>query len=285
MAVSGFVAIVGQPTFSSKVIYMHADPSSLMMSATYYTIASVMVVSLISVVVAIPFLTNRRISGSTLLILLSMSVGVLLGTVLLDFLPEMIDLGYTPTTAAIVMAGFLLMFVIEKFIHWHHTRRCENGDCGHSHGYSIAPLNLIGDGIHNLIDGLVIAGSYAVSTTVGIAVTVSVIFHEIPQEMADFGVLLYSGLSRSRALFFNLLSALTALIGAVIGIALIGRIDGFERYLLPFAAGNFIYIAASNLLPQLHRHCKLLDSIVHVLAIVAGVGIVASIIMFAPAHG
>ncbi|MGV8162129.1 MAG: ZIP family metal transporter [Candidatus Nanoarchaeia archaeon] len=248
-----------------------------------YALISVIVVSLLSVVAAIPLLIRKKVPEGLLMFLLSASVGVLLATVFLDFIPEMAEEGYSLTTALILLAGFLVMFVLEKLIHWHHTKKCEDTH-GHSHGYSIAPVNLIGDGMHNFIDGLVIAGSYAVNTAAGVAATISIIFHEIPQEIADFGVLLYSGMSRKKALFFNFLSALTSVIGVVVGILLIEKVHGFKDLIIPFAAGNFIYIAASNLLPELHRKCGLKDTAVHVLAFVIGVGIVLAVMLLVPGH-
>ncbi|MEA3430821.1 MAG: ZIP family metal transporter [Nanoarchaeota archaeon] len=249
-----------------------------------YPIISVIIVSLISIVVAIPLLIKKKLSTRLLLFLLSISVGVLLSTVFLNFLPEMIEHGYTLMTGIYILLGFVVMFILEKFIHFHHHKKCETGDCGHGHAYNVAPVNLIGDGIHNFIDGLVIAGAYAVNITLGIAATVSIIFHEVPQEIADFGVLLYSGLSKKKALVFNFVSAATAIVGTVLGFFLIEKIHGFTHFIIPFAAGNFIYIAASNLLPQLHRHCKLKDTILHLAAIFIGIAIIVLVILYAPVH-
>ena len=249
-----------------------------------YPIVSVIIVSLISVVFAIPFLLKKRISKRVLLFLLSLSVGVLLATVFVNFLPEAVSHNYTLGLALNLFLGFLLMFVLEKLVHYHHSKRAENEDYGHGHAYSLAPVNLIGDGIHNFIDGLVIAGSYAVSTTLGIAATISIIFHEVPQEIADFGVLLYSGLSKKKALIFNFLSATTAILGTVFGLILAGSLQGFNEFIIPFAAGNFIYIAASNLVPQLHRECSILDTLMHVAAMILGVAIIVVITIFGPGH-
>ena len=249
-----------------------------------YAIISVVIVSLLSVIVALPFLIKKKVSKHTLLFLLSISVGVLLSTVFMNFIPEIMEHEYHIETAIFILLGFLIMFVLEKFVHWHHNKKCEDGQCGHGHAYNLAPVNIIGDGVHNFIDGLVIAGSYAVNVTVGIAATISIIFHEIPQEVADFGVLLYSGMSRKKALFFNFLSAATAILGAVVGIVLVGKLHGFTDFIIPFAAGNFIYIAATNLTPQLHRHCGLKDTIMHILAIVIGIVIIALVTVYAPEH-
>jgi zinc and cadmium transporter len=143
---------------------------------------------------------------------------------------------------------------------------------------------LIGDAIHNLVDGMVIAGSYIVSIPLGIAATISVIFHEVPQEIADFGILLYSGMSRLKALFYNFLSAATAILGAVIGLILAGKTAGFTHFIIPFAAGNFIYIAGSNLVPELHKHCKLKDTILHIIAIICGIAVMVAVTLFGPGH-
>ncbi len=146
-----------------------------------YPLVSVIIVSLISVVFAVPFLLKKKISDRVLLFLLSVSVGVLLSTVFMDFLPEAVSHHYTLGLALNILAGFLVMFVLEKLVHCHHSKKCMNNDCGHSHAYNLAPVNLVGDGIHNFIDGLVIAGSYAAGMTLGMAATISIIFHEIPQ--------------------------------------------------------------------------------------------------------
>ncbi|MCF7861879.1 ZIP family metal transporter [Candidatus Woesearchaeota archaeon] len=249
-----------------------------------YPIVSVIIVSLISVIFAVPFLLKKKLSKSVLLFMLSVSVGVLLSTVFMNMLPEVFTHDYSMATTYYIIAGFLVMFVLEKLVHYHHNKKCEDGNCGHGHAYNVAPLNLVGDGIHNFIDGLVIAGSYAVDITLGIAATISIIFHEIPQEIADFGVLLYSGMSKKKALIFNFLSATTAILGTLIGIALAGRIEGFSEIIVPFAAGNFIYIAASNLVPQLHRHCKIKETLLHIFAIILGVIIITLVSLYGPGH-
>ncbi|MFA6424665.1 MAG: ZIP family metal transporter [Phycisphaerae bacterium] len=248
-----------------------------------YTIISVVIVSLVSVVAALPLLLKHKTPDRILLFLLSISVGVLLSTVFMDFLPESFEEGHSLRIALYILAGFLAMFILEKLVHWHHSKKCES-EAGHGHAYNLAAVNLIGDGIHNFIDGLVIAGSYAVSITLGITATISIIFHEVPQEIADFGVLLYSGLSKKKALIFNFLSATTAILGAICGLILAEKLHGFTHLIIPFAAGNFIYIAATNLTPQLHRHCGLKDSLLHIIAMVIGIGIVIAVTVYGPVH-
>ena len=131
---------------------------------------------------------------------------------------------------------------------------------------------------------MVIAGSYIVSIPLGIAATISILFHEVPQEIADFGVLLYSGMSKLKAVMFNFLSAATAIVGAILGLILAGEINSFTTFIIPFAAGSFLYIAASNLVPELHRHCKFIDTLLHIVSIITGVGIMVLIALFFPMH-
>ncbi|MFW5886475.1 MAG: ZIP family metal transporter [Bacteroidota bacterium] len=250
-----------------------------------YPLVSVVLVSLVSIIFAIPLLIKKKVSDKLLVFLLSISVGVLLSTVFMDFLPEAVSHRYTLGIALYILLGFLAMFIIEKFVHHHHNKKCEDGHCGHSHAYNLAPVNLIGDGIHNFIDGLVIAGSYAVNTTLGITATISIIFHEIPQEIADLGILLYSGLSKKKAFVFNMISATTAILGTILGIFLAGSLNNFTGFIIPFAAGNFIYIAASNLVPQLHRKCDFKETIMHIFAILLGISLIALITLYGPAHG
>lgn len=244
-----------------------------------YIYASVLIVSLISVVLILPFLKilNKK---NVMITLLSVSAGTLLGTVFIHFLPESIaQFGYKLSLPIYLLTGFLVMFIVEKFIHHHHHIGVD-----HHHAYHLAPVNLIGDGIHNFIDGMVIAGAYLVNIPLGIAATVSVIAHEVPQEIADFGVLLYSGWEQKKALIFNFMSALTCVIGATVAIFLQNSMQGFSEFILPFAAGNFLYIAASNLVPELHRECGLKESILHIVAIIAGIGIMLALTLYGPAH-
>jgi len=161
-------------------------------------------------------------------------------------------------------------------LHHHHTISTKKKkDKGTSH---IAPLNLVADGMHNFLDGLIIAGSYLVSIPAGIATTIAVILHEVPQEIADFGVLLYSGLSKTRALLLNFLSATVSIFGAIIGLVIGSSSQEFILSLLPFAAGGFIYIAGSNLIPELHKEYNLKDSFLHLFALVLGIGIMVSLL-------
>jgi zinc and cadmium transporter len=246
-----------------------------------YALVSVIIVSLISVAVAIPFLLKKQIPKHALITLMSISVGTLLGAIFFHFLPETFSTTYTIKSALTIILGFLLMFIVEKFVHHHHHHGKKSVQ-GHSHGYALAPINLIGDAVHNFIDGLVIIGSYIISVPLGIAATISILLHELPQELADFGVLIYAGFSKRKAILFNLFSALAAVAGVIVGF-FIDR-SGFTAFIMPFAAGNLLYIAAANLTPELHQHCGVKESIIHTLAILFGVAIMLGLIFTGLGH-
>lgn len=239
-----------------------------------YTLISVLLVSLVSMAGIVTLFWKKKNQEEFLLLLVSLSAGTLFGGAFLHLLPEAVEKsGFTLQVSILLLAGVLVFFLLEKFIHWHHCHTPSEQVSKHltHHPTHLAPLNLLGDALHNFIDGLVIAGSYFVSVPVGIATTIAVIVHEIPQEFADFGVLLYSGLSKWKALFFNFLSAAVAIIGAVVGLVIGIRSETFIHFILPFAAGGFVYIAGSNLIPELHKECGLKDSFWHFFVLVIGI--------------
>ena len=132
-------------------------------------------------------------------------------------------------------------------------------------------MNLIGDSVHNMIDGIMIVGSYLVSTSMGIVTTLAVCLHEIPQEIGDFGVLIYAGFEKGKALKYNFYTALTAFIGVILSLSLSVYVEDLERYMIPFAAGNFIYIAGSDLIPELHAEEDLSRAIIQIVVMCFGV--------------
>jgi len=150
----------------------------------WYIIGSVILVSLLSVIAAIPLLIKKQVPNRLLLILVGVSAGTLLGAVFLHFLPEATSGSYTVGLALHILAGFLVFFVVEKLVHYHHSAHKTSGPA-HHHAYHLAPINLTGEVVHNFIDGIVIAASYMVSIPLGIAATISVALHELPQEIAD----------------------------------------------------------------------------------------------------
>src|SRR3989338_4081182 len=239
------------------------------------TLLSVVLVSLISFIGILTLSFSQHTLKRILTILVSISAGTLIGDAFLHLLPESVENEWAWYA---VIVGMLVFFVLEKFIHWHHRHPAkEHSHLGH-HPTHLGFMNLAGDALHNLTDGLIIAGSYLVSTPVGIATTIAVIFHEIPQEFADFGVLLYSGMSRTRAVLMNFVSAAFAILGAVIGMVLGGRSELFLQLIVPLAAGGFIYIAGVNLLPELHKETRLRASFLQFLGLLAGIGIMVALL-------
>lgn len=241
------------------------------MTPAFYTLGSVLIVSIASfsgiVVLGMQIaLVNRILSA-----LISFAVGGLLGDVFIHILPEMMqgDAAFFPTACLIILGGVLLSFLLEKIIHWHH---CHNIDC-HDHPRALGMVSVVGDAIHNMTDGLLIAASFLVDVPTGIATTIAVVLHEIPQEIGDYAILLHSGYSRGRAMFFNFLTALTAVLGAVLVLALRGSLPDIDKYLLPLVAGNFLYIAIADLLPELHKQTRISQSAVQLTGVFAGIGI------------
>jgi zinc and cadmium transporter len=232
------------------------------------SLVSVMAVSAISLCgIMFLWVADKKLK-KVFLYLVSFAVGGLFGDVFLHLLPEAIETGFSATSSLILLAGILSSFVVERFLQWRHCHIPTSGD----HPHSFAYMNLFGDGIHNLIDGLIVGASYMASVPLGIATTVAVIFHEIPQEMGDFGVLVYGGFTKKKAILFNFLTALTAIIGALIALALGSVIGGFTPLLIPFAAGNFIYIAGSDLIPELRKDTpELKKSALQFVSLVLGV--------------
>ena len=202
--------------------------------------------------------------------MISFSAGAMFGDAFLHLLPETVaEHGFTLSVSLSVLGGIIGFFVIEKLIHWRHCHM----PITENHVHPFAWMNLVGDGVHNFIDGLIIGASYLVSIPVGIATTIAVILHEIPQEIADFGVLLHGGFSKKKALLVNFLTALTALLGGVLALILSHYIEGITVFLVPFAAGGFIYIAGSDLIPELHKEVKFSRSVLQVVSFVCGIGI------------
>lgn len=178
--------------------------------------------------------------------LVSFAVGGLFGGAFFHLLPESIASG-EHSLFIYVLSGILIFFLIEKFLHWRHCHK------GHCDAHTFTYLNLIGDGIHNFIDGMIIAASFVTDMRLGVITTLAVAAHEIPQEIGDFGILVYGGFSKANALLFNLLSALTAMAGAVIAYFSFNQIVWLKGFLVPFTAGGFLYIALVDLIPELHK--------------------------------
>ena len=251
--------------------------------ATLYTIASVIAVSLVSLVGIVTVFFGRKKIDHLLLTLVSVSAGTLFGGAFLHLIPEAVEeLGeFSVSISFLVLAGIIVFFVLDKLIHWKHSHiEPSTIHTKEANKTGIAYLNLLGDGFHNFLDGLIIAGSYMVSIPTGVATTIAVIIHETPQEIADFGVLVYSGLSKRKALLFNFFTATLAIIGAIIGLMLGAQSEIFISSIVPFAAGAFIYIAGSNLIPELLRYNRgLKDLLQQFLAFMLGIAIMYGLLL------
>lgn len=208
--------------------------------------------SLVSLIGISVLFFKEKILNKILLFLVGLSAGTMMGGAFLHLLPEAIDEfgaegGVLPYLLA--LCGFIIFFIVEKFLHWRH---CHKKNCEvHSFGY----MNIVGDGIHNFIDGLILAATFLADEKLGLIALLMIILHEAPQEMSDFGVLLFSGFKKVKALLFNYISAAMVIAGGMFGY-FFGAADGFVKYLLSFAAGGFIYIAASDLLPEIKKETK-----------------------------
>lgn len=213
----------------------------------FWAVGASVVVSLISLVGIFALLLKKNLLDRILVLLIGFSAGALIGGAFLHILPEVLEQSDSHSVFFYALLGFVTFFILERYFHWRH---CHKGECDiHVFTY----LNLIGDGIHNFTDGLIIAASFVVSIEFGVITSLAILFHEIPQEIGDFGVLLYGGFAKGKALFFNLLSALFCVLGTVIGFPLSKNIERFSLYLLPIVAGGFIYIAGCDLIPELHK--------------------------------
>ncbi len=186
------------------------------------------------------------ILNKILLPLVSLSAGTMLGAAFLHLLPESVETMDPHLAFQLALFSFISFFLLERFLHWRHCH-----DEAHLTRHTIGYMNLIGDGIHNFIDGLLIAASFAAGDTLGLVAVLAIALHEIPQEIGDFGVLLHSGFTRTRALVANILVSLTAVFGGVLGYFLSHQTEIFASYLVPIAAGGFLYIAGADLIPEL----------------------------------
>lgn len=240
-----------------------------------WALGASIVVSLISFVGVISLLLKENLLNKILLLLISFSAGALIGGAFLHLIPEAVEKsGHSNEVYLFVIVGFILFFVLEKYLHWRH---CHKGKCEiHMFTY----INLVGDGIHNFIDGLIIGSSFMVNVSFGLTTTFAIVMHEIPQEIGDFGVLVYGGLNKNKALFYNFLSALTAVLGTAIGYALANTSDVFLKLLMPVAAGGFIYIASCDLIPELHKEQNLKKATLSMAVFILGV----AFMYFAAAH-
>jgi len=234
----------------------------------FYIILASAITSLVSLIGALTLLTSRSWLNRLIMFLVSLSAGTLIGDSFFHLLPEAVARGNSLNLWLALVAGLLLFFVLEKIIHWRHCHLSPTTN----HPHPVGVMNLVGDGLHNLIDGMIIAGSFLVDIRLGIATTIAVIAHEVPQELGDFGTLLHAGYKPKKALLLNLLSASFSILGAVFIWALGLNSQTIINLIVPITAGGFIYIATADLIPELKKEVSLSSGLRQFFGIVLGLG-------------
>ncbi len=227
-------------------------------------LAATTFISLIAVFAALGLSISRALFSKLLLVLVGLSAGALMGAAFFHLIPEALEGAGAEMVFAVVISGYVLFFILERVL-WHHSHKSV------TKVHPVAYLNLIGDGAHNFIDGLIIAASFIAEPSLGLVTTFAVSLHEIPQELGDFGVLVYGGFTLRRAILLNFAIATFTILGGILGIALSDVVAGAILYLLAFAAGGFIYIASVDLVPELHRETQVRRSIVAFAAFLIGI--------------
>jgi zinc and cadmium transporter len=248
-----------------------------MASVFFPALISVFIVSLISFIGVFTLGIKAEKLRKVLIYLISFSAGALFGDAFIHLLPEaVLEYGFGLNISLYLLSGIVIFFFLEKVVQWQH---CHGGLLDENHVHPFAIMNLIGDGVHNFLDGVIIAASYIVSFPVGVATTIAVGLHEIPQEIGDFGVLLHGGFSKGKALLVNFSSALVAVLGVVVVFLAKDVVDKIELILVPVAAGGFIYIAGSDLIPQLHNDSSSIGkNLLQLAAFVVGILVMAALL-------
>jgi zinc and cadmium transporter len=240
-------------------------------------LSSTLLVSLVSLLgIVVLWTSDARMRGA-LFLFVSLAAGALLGDAFIHLLPEAFAASTNPAlTSVSVLGGIVAFFGLEKLLRWRHQHRLDPD----LHVHPVGPMNLIADALHNLIDGALIAASYLASPAIGVATTVAVILHEVPQEIGDFGVLLHAGFSKGQAMGFNFFSASLAIVGAA-GTLLVGSQAGemITTTLVPLTAGMFIYVAGVDLLPEMHKEDDPTRSFLQLIMLGIGVAIMLSLLL------
>lgn len=243
------------------------------MEVWLYTVISVTIVSLISQVGLFTLSLSRDRLQRITLYLVAFAVGGLFGNSFIHLLPEAFHHNDSPlATSLLIVVGILIFFVLEKFLRWRHCHVTE-----HQVHHPMATLNLVSDALHNLIDGVLIAATFSVSIPLGLTTAMAIVLHEIPQEIGDFGVLVHSGMTVRRALLFNFLSASVAMVGAIAVLAFGPNIRQVIEAMIPVTAGGFLYIAGSDLIPELQHDVKISNSLGQFVCIILGVAVMAAL--------
>ncbi|MDP6387954.1 MAG: ZIP family metal transporter [Candidatus Pacebacteria bacterium] len=257
-----------------------------MANITIYAFGSVIIVSLISLIGIFTLGLNQKFLKKSIFLLVSLSVGALFGDAIIHLIPQAFsEIGNTATASLFILIGIMLFFVLEKFIRWHHLHEhdCEDDECRMKQNNKTHPMGaliLASDAIHNMIDGVIIGVSYLISIELGIATTIAIILHEIPQEIGHVAILLHSGYTKIKALLLNFVSSLFAIAGTALVFVFGSLIESLVPIAISFAAGGFLYIAGSDLVPELHRTSDIKKSLQQFIAIVIGIAIMFALLVF-----
>jgi zinc and cadmium transporter len=251
---------------------LYSSASQIMSIPWMIAISSAAASLAIVAVTGLAVLGNAERSQRALPYLISFAVGTLLGSAFLGMLPTAIHGENSRLVLAITLAGILCFFLLEKYLIWRH---CHGAECA-VHTAS-CPIILVGDAFHNFVDGVIIAAGFLESAALGLATTLAVIAHEVPQEVGDYGVLLHSGYSRWQAFLYNALSGSTTLAGAAIAYLAVGQAKNTMPYLLAFSAASFLYIGIADLIPTLNRNTHPASGLKQFALVLGGVGVIAAL--------
>lgn len=238
-----------------------------------YTLASVLIVSCISLIGIVSLGMSQERLSRALFFLISFSAGALLGDVFIHVLPEIMQ-GDSLVSSGSILFGILAFFILERVLVWHHSHSSHQEEV---HG--MVYLTVIGDALHNFLDGVAIAAAFLVSIPVGIATATAVIFHEIPQEIGQFAILVHGGWSRMKALFYNFFSALTSVVGALLALIFSEQFSEAPTILLGIGAASFIYVAMTDLIPELHKETSTRRFFLQLIAMLAGIAVMAFLVV------
>jgi len=246
------------------------------MNVWAYSLISVLVVSLVSLTGIFALSFEEKKMRKMIIFLVSFAVGALFGDALIHLLPEAFEkIESRAISSLLVLLGILAFFGLEKFVRWRHCHIVYHED----HAHPMAAVNIFGNIVHNLIDGMLIGASYLANIPLGIATTVAILLHEIPQEMGNFAVLIHSGYRMKKAIAINFLSALVAFLGVALALVVGKYAANFTLFLVPVTAGGFLYIAGSDLIPELKHETKITASIGQLAAIVLGIAVMAGLLL------
>ncbi|MFX1258717.1 MAG: ZIP family metal transporter [Promethearchaeota archaeon] len=279
-----------------------------MMIEIFLGFLTIVLIGALSLIGVFMISIKEKILDNILFVLVAFATGTILATALFDLIPEALhhleELNENGEKFSegllfiVIIVGFVIFFIIERFIYWFHGHAHEQRDqfvCYSNKTTEIdesiektgniknfALLNLLGDGLHNFLDGVVIMVGFLSGITTGIIITLAVLFHELPQEIGDFGILLYGGFTKKKALIYNFMSGMVAIFGGLLAYILSNTIEAFNLFFLAFAGGGFLYIASTELMPELIKEKNLKKSIIQTIIFLCGVLLIIILILILP---